>query len=115
MLVLGIPVGATTLHGSEFAEALKDNTVSGKAASGIPYNLYFLEGGQVTYADEGGHHDSGTWRINENGDICLRWLSSSAPVAGCFRVTIDGRGMTWTKGHSNIQFVLRGDVSSVLP
>lgn len=113
--VLGIPAAAAMMRDSRFVEALKDNTVSGKTASGVPYNLYFLEGGQVTYADAGGRHDSGTWRISENGDVCLRWRNSAAPVGGCFRVSIDARGMAWAQGDSKVRFVLRGAVTSRLP
>jgi hypothetical protein len=111
LAVLGMPAAAATLHGSRFMEALKDNTVSGKTASGMPYNLYFIEGGQVTYRDARDRHDSGTWHFNENGDVCLRWRNSAAPIDGCFRVTIDGRSMILAKGASKVHFVLRGTVA----
>src|SRR5262249_53635319 len=42
---LGMPAAADTLDGSEFVEAMKDNTIVGKSASGVPYHLYFVEGG----------------------------------------------------------------------
>jgi hypothetical protein len=79
------------------------------------YNLYFLVGGQLTYVDASGGRNSGRWRIGENGDVCLHWRASAAPVGGCFRVTIDGRDMTWERGDSKVRFMLRGAVTSRVP
>lgn len=115
LAVLGAHAADATLRRPELAETLKDNTVSGETASGTHYNLYFLQGGQVTYADAGGHHDSGTWRMSENGDVCLRWHNSTTPGEGCFHVTLDGRGMTWVNGDRKVQLVLQGAVTSRFP
>ena len=47
---LGIPGAGAMTRDSCFVEALRDNTASGKTATGMRYNLYFVEGGEVTYA-----------------------------------------------------------------
>src|SRR5262245_27439075 len=92
---LGLPGTSAMTRDSRFVEALKDNAASRKAATGMRYNLYFVEGGEVTYADASGRHDSGTWQINEKGDVCLHWRYLAAPVDGCFNVTLHEGGMTW--------------------
>lgn len=108
-----VPLAAgAMLHDSRLVEILKDNTLSGTTASGTPYNLYFLEGGQATYADANGHHESGSWHLGENGDICLSWHDSSTPGAGCFHMTIRGREVTWTSADSEFRSVLRGAITS---
>ena len=111
LAVLGMPAAARTLLGSEFVEAIKDNTIAGKSASGMPYHLYFVEGGLLTYTDAGGHQDRGTWRIEENGDVCLEWRTSNAPVSGCYRVAVNGDQMTWARADTKVQFVLQGGVT----
>jgi hypothetical protein len=105
-------VSAAAASPLDLVEILKDNTVSGHTASGVPYNLYFLEGGQATYADAGGHRNSGAWRIGERGEVCLRWQGAGTPGEGCSRVTIDGRDMTWADGDGEFRSVLRGTVTS---
>jgi hypothetical protein len=111
---LGIPGAGAMTRDSCFVEALKDNTASGKTATGMRYNLCFVEGGEVTYADAGGRHDSGTWQINENSDVCLHWRNLVAPIDGCFNVTLHVHGMTWAQGGGKIRFLLRGGVTSRL-
>jgi len=108
---LGVPAAADTLDGSEFAEAMKDNTIVGKSASGMPYHLYFVEGGLLTYADAGGHQGHGTWRVDESGDVCLHWSSSNAPLSGCYRVAVNGDQMTWAKADTKVEFELQGSVT----
>jgi hypothetical protein len=103
--------GLSVARAEPLVEILKDNTVSGHTASGVPYNLYFLEGGQVTYADGDGHRDSGIWHVGERDEVCLRWQSAGTPGEGCSRVTIDGRDMTWADGDGEFRSILRGTVT----
>ncbi len=111
LAVLGMPAAARILHGSVFVEIMKDNTVVGKSASGMPYHLYFVEGGLLTYTDAGGHQNHGTWRVGESGDVCLHWRASNAPVSGCYRVVVNGDQMTWAGANTKVQFVLQGGVT----
>jgi hypothetical protein len=105
-------VSAAAASPLDLVEILKDNTVSGHTISGVPYNLYLLEGGQVTYADAAGQRDSGVWRIGEKGEVCLRWHLVGTPGEGCSRVTVEGRDMTWADGDGEFRSVLRGTVTS---
>jgi hypothetical protein len=105
-------VSAVAASPLDLVEILKDNTVSGHTASGVPYNLYFLEGGRVTYADAAGQRDSGVWRIGEKGEVCLRWQGVGTPGEGCSSVNIEGHDMTWADGDGESRSVLRGTVTS---
>jgi hypothetical protein len=108
---LGMPAAADMLDGTEFVEAMKDNTIVGKSASGVPYHLYFVEGGLLTYVDAGGHQDHGTWQVDESGNVCLHWNSSNAPLSGCYRVAVNGDQMTWGKADTKVEFELQGSVT----
>ena len=106
------PADAVLLSGTRFVEAMKDNTVAGRTADGTTYNIYFVEGGLVTYRDAQGRQDSGRWRIDSSGSVCLQWNAATTPGSGCFRVSVDGRRMTWSGQRSDLHAVLRGSVTS---
>lgn len=106
------PAEGMLLSGTRFVEAMKDNTVSGMTADGTPYNIYFVEGGQATFTDALGRHDSGRWHIDARGGVCLQWSIPTTPQNGCFRVNVDGRHMTWTSQGGDVNAALRGSVTS---
>ena len=35
--------------------------------------MYFVDGGDVTYADSSGEHDRGRWQMDPAGDVCIKW------------------------------------------
>jgi hypothetical protein len=107
-----LPAGAQILQGDRFITAMKDNTVSGTTSSGAVYNLYFLPGGTVTYRDTGGHRDSGSWRLDRAGDVCVSWHGADAPPAGCYRVTAKGSSLSWWNKSASSGDTLRGTVTN---
>jgi hypothetical protein len=60
LLLQPMAASARDSQGDRFITATEGNTVSGTAAAGLAYHLYFLAGGQVTYVDETGMTDSGS-------------------------------------------------------
>ena len=107
-----LPARAQILQGDRFITAMKDNTVSGKTASGTAYNLYFLPGGMVTYSDADGHRDSGSWRLDRVGDVCVSWHGDAALPTGCYRVTANGRSLFWWNKSARSCVTLRGAVTN---
>ena len=106
------PARAQILQGDRFITAMKDNTVSGKTASGTAYNLYFLPGGMVTYSDADGHRESGSWRLDQVGDVCVSWQRDAALPTGCYRVTANGRSLSWSSKSAHSGETLRGAVTN---
>jgi len=107
-----LPARAQILQGDRFITAMKDNTVSGKTASGTACNLYFLPGGMVTYSDADGHRDSGSWRLDRVGDVCVSWHGDAALPTGCYRVTANGRSLSWWNKSARSGETLRGAVTN---
>jgi hypothetical protein len=106
------PASADILKGDRFITAMKDNTVSGKTADGTAYNEYFLPGGIATYTDTAGARDNGRWRLDSNGDVCVDWQHGIAATQGCFRVTADGRNVSWEQKSAQADVTLRGAVTT---
>jgi hypothetical protein len=102
---------AEPLKGSRFIEAMQDNTLSGTTADGAAYNLYFLPGGEVTYADSTGVRDRGYWSIDPEGDVCVSFEQADGGQPHCYRVEVDGRTVTWRGKAGGGQAMLRGDVA----
>jgi len=90
---------------------MKDNTVSGTTNSGTVYNLYFLPGGTVTYRDAAGRRDGGSWRLDRVGDVCMSWQRADAVPAGCYRITANGRSLSWWNRSASSGDTLRGTVT----
>jgi len=107
-----LPARAQILQGDRFITAMKDNTVSGTTSSGTVYNLYFLPGGTVTYRDTGGRRDSGSWRLDRVGDVCMSWHRADAVPAGCYRVTTKGSSLSWWSKSASGGDTLRGTVTN---
>jgi hypothetical protein len=61
------------VRGDRFISMMDGNTLSGTTAAGTAFNLYFLPGGTATYQDAAGTRDSGTWHLDEAGDVCVAW------------------------------------------
>ena len=64
--------GPEALRGDRFITVMQNNTLSGATAGGARYDMYFLPGGLVTYRDSTGADDRGRWRIDRDGDVCIR-------------------------------------------
>jgi len=99
------------LHGDEFITMMQDNTLSGRTTSGSPFDIYFLPGGAATYREATGTHDSGSWHLDSDGDVCVAWRNPRDVQQGCFRVTVDGHKVTWKGKPGGGRAALRGDVT----
>ena len=110
-LAVALPASAEILQGDRFITAMKDNTVSGKTAAGMSYNLYFLPGGTVTYDDAVGHRVFGGWQLDRVGDVCVTWHGDTALPPGCYRVRATGHEIAWwNKQYPRSDETLRGAV-----
>ena len=112
LLAAALPAQALILQGDRFVTAMKDNTVSGRTAAGTAYNLYFLPGGAVTYSDAAGNRESGSWRLDRVGDVCVSWHGNAAMPVGCYRVRADGRNLVWGNDSAHTDETLRGAVTN---
>ena len=110
-LLGGVPADAKTLHGDEFITAMDGNTLSGKGADGIPFNIYFLPGGQLTIRQGSALPTYGHWAIDESGDVCVKWAKGVIADAGCFRIDLDGNKMTWSNKNGTHTGGLLGGVA----
>ena len=99
------------LHGDQFMSMMQSNTLSGTSDAGHGFNIYFLPGGIVTYQDASGTRDSGSWHLDEAGDICVAWEHPAEQKDGCFQVTIDGDKVAWEGKAGSDRATLRGGVT----
>jgi hypothetical protein len=100
------------LKGERFIDVMNGNTVSGTTASGAAFNIYFVEGGDVTYEDSSGAHDNGRWSMDPDGDVCITWRKHDAGHQSCYRVTVDGDQVTWKGKTGSHEALLRGGVGT---
>jgi hypothetical protein len=99
------------VRGSQFVTMMQGNTLSGTSPTGDAFNMYFLPGGVATYEDDGGARDSGTWRIDDEGDVCVTWQFHSDQSERCFRVTVDGNKIGWESKEGTGSEKLRGGIT----
>jgi hypothetical protein len=100
------------LKGPRFIDVMSGNTLSGSTSSGAAFNMYFLEGGQVTYEDSAGERDRGRWLMDPDGDVCIKWQARNPERESCYRVTVDGDKVTWKGKGGSGKALLRGSVGT---
>jgi hypothetical protein len=108
------PAIAKDLRGDAFITALKGNTLIGQAPDGKPVNLYFLPGGQTSYQEAGRQALFGTWNLDQNGDVCVKWAQGVAVESGCFRVSMEGTKVTWSNKNGTHVGGLLGTVQPTI-
>jgi hypothetical protein len=100
------------LKGQRFIDVMSDNTLSGTTASGAAFNMYFLDGGDVTYEDSSGEHDQGRWLMDSDGDVCITWRARNPEYQNCYTVTVDRNQITWAGKGGSGEGLLRGGVGT---
>jgi hypothetical protein len=98
------------LKGMRFIDVMSDNTLTGTTASGATYNLYFLDGGEVTYEDSSGERERGHWLTDPDGDVCITWDGKSEQR--CFKAFVDGDRVSWRGKSGSGEATLRGGVGT---
>jgi hypothetical protein len=98
------------LKGMNFIDVMSGNTVSGTTPAGAAFNLYFVDGGDVSYEDSAGEHDNGRWLIDPEGDVCITWRKHDPGHQSCYRVSVDGDHVTWQGKAGSGEALLRGGV-----
>ncbi|MGH6881793.1 MAG: hypothetical protein ACREFM_12810 [Hypericibacter sp.] len=111
LLMQPLPASARDSQGDRFITATEGNTFSGTTSAGLAFHLYFLAGGQVTYIDETGTVDSGTWNLDPGGNVCLRWQKPVDAMAGCFQPSIAGDRVTLENKDGSLNGTLNGSVT----
>lgn len=112
LLISPVMTSAEESRGDQFVTTMDGNTVSGANAAGFAFNLYFLAGGRVTYVNIAGMRVDGTWRLSQNGNVCIQWPRRVEAIEGCFRMSIDGDKLIWRSEQFNGLGVLRGGVTN---
>jgi hypothetical protein len=74
------------------------------------YSLYFWPGGYVTYSSLGRANVSGTWQLDPDGDICVKWPARVAALEGCLQMSFDGDTVIWRNRSVSDRGMLRGSV-----
>lgn len=110
-LGLSLPATAKALRGDAFITAMDGNTLTGKMADGTKYKLYFLPGGQATIQEGDGQPQSGTWSLDNSGDVCLKWPKSVTSEDGCYRVDVVGHKVSWANKDGTQKARLFGGVA----
>jgi hypothetical protein len=104
--------GPEQLKGQNFIDVMSGNTVSGTTPSGAAFNMYFVDGGDVTYEDSSGDHDNGRWLIDPDGDVCVTWRKRDPEHQSCYLVTVDGDHVSWQGKGGSGEALLRGGVGT---
>jgi hypothetical protein len=112
-LVSPVVTSAESHRGDQFVTTMDGNTLSGSSPAGLAFNLYFLAGGRVTYANIAGVRVEGAWHLNQTGDVCIEWPRPVDAWEGCFRMSIDGDQVIWRSEAASGHGVLRGSVTDV--
>ena len=110
-LLASVPAQAKPLRGDAFITAMQGNTLYGKMGDGTPYKLYFLPGGQATIQEGKAEPQHGTWSLDNNGDVCLKWSGKVASENGCYRVDVVGHKVTWSNKDGSGKARLFGGVA----
>ena len=110
-LLASVPAEAKSLRGDAFITAMSGNTLTGKMANGTPYKLYFLPGGQATIQEGKNEPQHGTWSLDKNGDVCLKWPAAVASEDGCYCVDVVGHKVTWSNKDGSQKARLFGGVA----
>ena len=110
-LMQPLAASARDSQGDRFITATEGNTVSGTTPAGLAYHLYFLAGGQVTYVDETGTMDSGSWKLDPTGNVCLQWQKPIDAMEGCFQPSISGDRVTLENKDGSLNGTLNGSVT----
>jgi hypothetical protein len=100
------------LKGQNFIDVMSGNTLSGTTPSGAAFNMYFVDGGDVTYDDSSGEHDNGRWLIDPDGDVCITWRKHDPGHQSCYLVTVDGDQLSWKGKGGSGEGLLRGGVGT---
>jgi hypothetical protein len=95
LLLASLPAEADDLRGGAFIVAMQRKALSGKMPGGTPFQLFILPGGEATVKRGSGDPVTGSWRLDDAGDICLKF-PASVGEDGCYRVTHDGDRMRWS-------------------
>jgi len=109
LFVTSMPDAVADMRGDQFITMMDGNTLSGSDSAGS-FNLYFLPGGQLTYVGHAGKEVYGAWRLDKDGDICLRLPHGADALNGCFATSVDGTRVTWRAKHRAVDAQLRGSV-----
>ena len=83
--------GTEVLKGTKFIAVVNGNTISGKTKTGTEFYAYFLSGGIASYKDKAGKKDTGTWRMREDGAVCVTWTGPLAGKERCAIIKLKGR------------------------
>ena len=100
------------LKGTKFIAVVNGNTLSGKTKAGAEFHAYFLTGGIAGYEDKAGEKDTGTWRMREDGAVCVTWTGLLAGKERCAIVKLTGRTLKFEGNTRFGQAELLGHLAS---
>lgn len=100
-----------TIKGLRFVTIAKRNTFSGQDKAGVPFNIYFRQGGFVTYYSAKNELDHGRWRIDRQNRVCIKWQVYRPKETHCYRVVLSGRRVLWRGREGRYDTRLRGGIT----
>lgn len=109
--VLPMTASAEESRADQFITEMDGNTLSGTGASGLAFNVIFLSGGQVTYADFAGPKVDGTWHLDRDGHVCIAWQRPVDAMDGCFRMSFNGDKVIWRSAKASSRALPRDNVA----
>ena len=112
LIMAGVPAAANDLRGDAFISAMQGNTLSGKMMDGTPFKMFFVPGGNATVQRGTGEPEMGTWKLDESGDVCLKF-PESVGESGCYRVVADGNKVKWSNKQGTGHGKLLGGVADL--
>jgi len=60
--------------------------------------------------DTAGKKESGMWKLDSDGAICVAWPKLAKVNSGCFKVNMEGSAVTWMGKRGVHRGELRGEV-----
>ena len=88
------------LSSNEVAALVADNTVTGVAANGRPYYVYFARDGRLKYRQDD-YRDGGGWRVTTDGRLCSALARINVGVEECYTIYRNGANFRYDRPDGN--------------
>ncbi len=90
LAVFAVPAFADMqpMTGADLAAAVSGKTIQGKMTTSGDYTEYYAPDGTVK-----GKGYTGTWRVNDNNQLCVKY--SSNPDESCWHGRVENNNVTW--------------------
>lgn len=86
-------LAGTPLSGDQVQQLISGNSVEAHSnAKGVDFKSYFAPDGSAVLEGGTGKTFKGTWRIDDAGQHCVKWIRKKEPEESCGQIVDMGNG-----------------------